>query len=88
MGSARWEMDGCREDRRAVECSVCKVKVKVVEGTFPIFNKPESCGLEAGRPRGRGNGAGVVQELRPGPEWQVGMVCEVLGLPSPRQAWR
>lgn len=49
---------------RAAEGGICKVKVKdMVEADFSIFNKPESCGLEAARPRTGGNGTGVGREL-------------------------
>lgn len=74
-------MNGCREDRRAVECSVCKIKVKDVERVllpFLISQSPAAWRLEAQGMRKwdrSGQRAGDS-----GPEWQVGMICEVLGL--------
>lgn len=74
-------MNGCRGDRRAAECSVCKIKVKAVERvTFPVFNKPE---LQPGGWEAQGMRKWDRSGQRagdPGPEWQMGMICEGLGL--------
>lgn len=55
-------MQGGREGGR-VQCLQNQSERLVERVNFSILNKPESCSLEAGRPRGWGNETGVVKEL-------------------------
>lgn len=78
MGHERQETNGRREDEgHTVQCLQNQSEGHGERLVFSIFNMPESCSLEAGRPRIGGNRTGAGDLV---PEWQVRMVYMVLGL--------